>query len=373
MRILNVLNYYTPYTSGLSNFARQLAEQCVAGGHTVTTLTGRHRSDLAEEEEIGGVRVIRARPLLFLHKGYISPDFVGRSRTLASAADLVILHAPMLEAAAIALAAPRRVPLVLLYHCEVVPSREFRVVDWAAIRTVRASCRIAAKRADRIVVTSLDFAKTSKVLRGLEAKFFELHPMDNVGRVDVRNAGVRDRPRVGFLGRFVEEKGIDVLLRAVQFVAERAPNVEFVLGGEYREVAGRSKIDELKPLLERVKQWVKLPGRIPDEELSDFYRSLDVFVLPSINSYESFGMVQVEAMKHGVPVVVSDLPGVRVPVQLTRNGTLVAPGDPIGLASAILEQLHNPCGTPEQIASRAWAVFSAEQRQKKLTDLLGSC
>lgn len=370
MRILNVLNYYTPYISGLSNFARQIAEQYAEAGHEVTTLTGRHRGDLAEYERINGVEVIRARPLAFLHKGYLSPDFVMRYRRLAPAADMVILHAPMLESGLMALATPRSVRLVLLYHCEVIPSREFRVLDWAAIHTVRTSARIAAKRADRIVVTSFDFARSSKVLSGLDSKLFELHPMDNVGRVAVRSGERGERPRVGFLGRFVEEKGIDVLLRAVPIVAAAVPGVEFVLGGEYMEVMGSSRIDALKPALDAVGRWVRLTGRIPDEDLSNFFRSLDVFVMPSINSYESFGMVQVEAMKHGVPVVASNLPGVRVPITKTRNGTLIPAGDHESLAAAIVEQLRAPSGTPQSIAERTWAVFSPEQSQRRLMELI---
>jgi glycosyltransferase involved in cell wall biosynthesis len=93
--------------------------------------------------------------------------------------------------------------------------------------------------------------------------------------------------------------------------------------------------------------------------LFEFYRSLDVFLLPSINCYEAFGIVQLEAMKAGVPVIASDLRGVRVPVTLTGCGSIVAPGDPQGLAAAIVDWLGGKNQlSPQEIARRARETFS---------------
>jgi glycosyltransferase involved in cell wall biosynthesis len=69
-----------------------------------------------------------------------------------------------------------------------------------------------------------------------------------------------------------------------------------------------------------------------------------VTILPSINSTESFGMVQVEAMTCGTPVVATDLPGVRQPVRMTGMGLVVPPEDPASLAEAIISILDNPKG-----------------------------
>ena len=67
--VLTVINYYYPYISGLSEYARLVAENMAADGMDITVLTGRHRKDLAPTEAIAGVRVIRAAPFVFLHKG----------------------------------------------------------------------------------------------------------------------------------------------------------------------------------------------------------------------------------------------------------------------------------------------------------------
>lgn len=76
-------------------------------------------------------------------------------------------------------------------------------------------------------------------------------------------------------------------------------------------------------------------GEIAPEVMGSFYSLLDVLVLPSVNSTEAFGMVQVEAMLKGVPVVATDLPGVRVPIKKTGMGLIVPPKDATALARAI--------------------------------------
>lgn len=80
---------------------------------------------------------------------------------------------------------------------------------------------------------------------------------------------------------------------------------------------------------------------IPEEEMGKFYEGLDLFVLPSTNSLEAYGMVQVEAMLCGVPVVASDLFGVRTIVQKTGMGVIVKKKDPEDLANGIIEVINN--------------------------------
>jgi glycosyltransferase involved in cell wall biosynthesis len=76
-------------------------------------------------------------------------------------------------------------------------------------------------------------------------------------------------------------------------------------------------------------------GFVPDESIADFYASLDVFALPSVNAFEAFGIVQVEAMMAGVPALASDLPGVRTPVAETGFGVVVPVADVDGIARGL--------------------------------------
>ena len=101
--------------------------------------------------------------------------------------------------------------------------------------------------------------------------------------------------------------------------------------------------------------------------MAAFFKESEVIVLPSLNSTESYGIVQVEAMTSGTPVVASDLPGVRIPVQLTGSGLIVPPGDASALASALIEILQDPHsfrGKPERLANISTPEAVAERYER---------
>jgi glycosyltransferase involved in cell wall biosynthesis len=116
------------------------------------------------------------------------------------------------------------------------------------------------------------------------------------------------------------------------------------------------------------KHWSFL-GLLPPVEQAAFFHTSEVLVLPSINSTESFGMVQVEAMTCGTPAIASDLPGVRCPVQETGMGRIVPPRDSRALAEALIQMLEQPQNfngsadsirqrySPETVARAYEAIF----------------
>jgi glycosyltransferase involved in cell wall biosynthesis len=90
--------------------------------------------------------------------------------------------------------------------------------------------------------------------------------------------------------------------------------------------------------------------------MSAFFHLSEVTVLPSINSTESFGLVQVESLLCNTPVVASDLPGIRVPVQTTGSGLIVPPENASELAKAIIKILDSPSnfqGNPQLIIEKS--------------------
>jgi len=98
-------------------------------------------------------------------------------------------------------------------------------------------------------------------------------------------------------------------------------------------------------------------GRLSESEIADFHASIDVFCLPSTDSLEAFGIVQSEALIAGVPVVASDRPGVRVPVQLAGVGEVVDVHDPEKLASALVRVSGVDAGAQ---VSRLTSLFGLE-------------
>lgn len=140
---------------------------------------------------------------------------------------------------------------------------------------------------------------------------------------------------VGGMDRAHAFKGVDVLLRA--FV-ELPRDSRLVLGGEGELRAGYEKLAQELGVTDRV----EFIGRVSDAELPDVYRRGDVFAFPSTSSAEAFGLVALEAQACGVPVVASDLPGVRTVVEDKVTGLLSPPGDEKELAAHLRLVLENP-------------------------------
>jgi len=146
--------------------------------------------------------------------------------------------------------------------------------------------------------------------------------------------------------------------------------------GEAREVAGESAYRQrLEPrIASQGAAWQRL-GVLGKQELAAFYAACDVTVLPSLNRTESFGLVQVESMLSGTPVVASALPGVRVPIATTGMGIAVPPGDVRALAEAIVTVLGSP-GRYRRSRSAVEAEYSvartADGYERLLQDLIHS-
>jgi glycosyltransferase involved in cell wall biosynthesis len=318
---------------------------------------------------VDGYTIERAHPFAFLHKGYLSVDLARRYRRLSREADVVNFHLPMLDAAWLTPLTPRGTPLIATYQCDI--QAVGGVVDRLAVAAVNFASRLNLERSASVVVLSRDYASGSPVLAPLLDRCVEGYaPIKLDCPTTMAQPDDSADFRAGFLGRFVKEKGIDVLVDAVEHALKRLPRLKLILAGEYSDIAGGSIYEQLKPKLSRLGDRVQLLGRLDEAALPAFYRSLDVFVLPSINAYEAFGMVQIEAMLAGTPVIASDMRGVRVPVQLTGNGLLARPGDSASLGEAILAMADKSAPNRDEIADRTLGIFSNEKFLSRYAHLI---
>lgn len=141
---------------------------------------------------------------------------------------------------------------------------------------------------------------------------------------------------VMFLGRLVREKGVHTLLDAVPLILQEYPDTQFVIAG---------KGPALPALQEQVRSMgiaghIKFVGFISDEERNRQFQAADVAVFPSL--YEPFGIVALEAMAAGTPVIVSDVGGLGDVVTHGHNGLKMYPGDTASLARQVGDLLGNP-------------------------------
>jgi glycosyltransferase involved in cell wall biosynthesis len=332
------LDYYAPYVSGLTNEAREVAEQLSARGWRVAVVASQHDPALPRRELRNGVEVHRTRVMAHVRKGIVSPLLPLKAAAMIRSAGVGHLHLPMIEAGIISRLVGSATPLVATYHCDVVLGSD--LVSSIVLNRLDASSRSAFSRAATVCATSRDYARTSRVLASQVDDAVIIPPVCKERRGGAPTYRDGKGLHVGFLGRIVEEKGLEYLVEA--FAHLQDPNARLLIAGDYASVAGGSVIDRVRAGAKHDPR-VRFLGFVPEERLADFYASIDVFVLPSVNSLEAFGIAQVEAMIAGVPVVASDLPGMRLPVAETGYGRLVPPRDAPAIRAALVDFVdHRP-------------------------------
>lgn len=387
MRILIALTYYRPHYSGLTIYAQREACALAQRGHQVTVLTSRFDDSLPAHEVRDGIEIIRPKVWLHVSKGVVMPAMPYWAWKLIRKADIVHLHVPQLDAAPIAvLGRLLGKPVVLTYHCDLrLPEGAVHAV---ANQVSNAANHIAAQAAHVIVHNTRDYAQHSPFLSRYVHKVrpvlppVELAPFNEADLIAFRRkAGIQPGQRIiGMVARLATEKGVEFLAQALPLVLEKHPSARVLFVGPYQNVFGEEQYARrLAPLIESLGEHWSFLGILDPVELSAFFHECEVNVLPSLNSTESYGMVQVEAMTCGTPVVASDLPGVRVPVQMTGMGLIVPPGDAPALAEALNRVLDHPQdyrdranglvqqSTPEAVAEQYESIFQALRNRNPRT------
>ena len=344
LKVLMVLTYYAPHRTGLTLYVQRLAEALATRGHAVTVLTTQFLPTLPREEVLNGVRIVRVPSALRISRGQVAPGLAVTLHRLIKEHGVVNVHSPMLELPLVVRLARRLGrPVVITHHGDLVlPSGVLnRLIQY----TVRRLFMSAARRADQIVVYSDDYAEHSAYVAPWITKSRAIYPPIAIPEASANarerlraTLGVGDAPLIGYAGRFVEEKRPDLLLRALAHLDGMLPSAHVAFAGQYQMPYERF-YERCMPLIDRYRDRVHFLGLLErDQDVADFYAACDVLVLPSRT--ECFGLVQVEAMLSGTPVVVSDIPGAREPVRVTGMGRVVRERDTLALALAIRDVIE---------------------------------
>jgi glycosyltransferase involved in cell wall biosynthesis len=160
-------------------------------------------------------------------------------------------------------------------------------------------------------------------------------------------------------------KGYDKVLACLPELLADYPNLQYILAGKSDEKEHRRLTNIIREL--GLESCVHLPGFLPDAELSDHYLLADVFVMPS--KKEGFGLVFIEALAHGVPVVAGNADGSAEALQNGRLGLLIDPDDPAAIAGAIRQTLQHP-GDPAARQKAVAAAFNYPDYKTRLWKLL---
>ncbi len=353
MRILELSWEFPPrVVGGLGRHVAALSRTLAAAGHEVHVVTRGH-PDAPSEEHLDGVHVLRvgeAPPVIPFDAENLVPWVLAFNNGVQAVAhrllrertvDVVHAHDWLVGYAAAGVKAAHDLPLVATVHATEygrhqghLPtdlSKLIHQVEWWLTYEARRviTCSRYMKREVRTIF-QLPTAKVNVVPNGVAVADFSI-PDDDLA--DFRRRSVRRGEKlVVFAGRLEYEKGVQTVIRAMERLLDEVGPVRFVVAGD------GTYADELRGLVRKLRltRRVTFTGFLEDHDLRLHYAAADVAVAPSI--YEPFGLVAIEAMACGTPVVVGDTGGLREIVG-EDAGLRFEPGDPDSLADALIAVL----------------------------------
>jgi glycosyltransferase involved in cell wall biosynthesis len=323
VRVLHVYKDFYPVVGGMENHIRILARGAAARGLEVTVLAT-NPSRETQVSELEGVRVIKAGRLATVSSTPVSLALLSEIRKLE--ADITHLHFPYPWGEMAHLMFGRSHRTVITYQSDIVRQR-------ILLKLYRPLLTRVLRRADRIIPTSHQYLESSPYLSPVAHKCAVIPMGIDLGRFDkapeeevrhLRNE--YETPLLLFVGILRYYKGLEYLIRALGDVKATLLVVgSGPMAGEWQSLAARLGVADR----------VFFVGQHV-EDLPAYYHACDLFVLPSSHRSEAFGLVQVEAMACGKPVVCTELGTGTSYVNVHQDtGLVVPPRDPDALARAI--------------------------------------
>ena len=337
MKVVHIFkDCYPPITGGIeqhmnllcrklaSNFAREIDVTVLAPSRSVRRI----------EEQREGVRVIRVPEFGRYASVPLCPTAPLELHRLRP--DIVHLHFPNPMGDLTLFLGASKIPYVVTYHADIIKQR-------LLLPAYRPLLKLLFKRARRIIFSALEnmasFALKSKhrdkcvvIPFGVDVEAFGLSDREAIEVDEMRRE--LGGQIVLFVGAARYYKGLDVLLSAMPEV-----NARLIIAGRGTDSGALKRMAADFSVSERV----VFCGEVSSSRLRILLNAADIFVLPSINRCETFGMAQLEAMACSKPVVSTDLPtGVQSVNRNGITGLVVPPGEPNALANALNLLLSNP-------------------------------
>jgi len=319
MKILQIGKYYKPEIGGIEKVCADIAENTSGEEYRVDVLCHHTKNENSIEQyenytvyKLGIIKVIASTPIISI-KGLLLLLKVIKNY------DYIHLHLPNPLLATLVLPLLKNKKLVLHWHSDIVKQKILSVLygpfQWILLR-----------KATLIIATSEKYKNESPVLNAFREKTIaiplainpeDIHIDENYANLLKQN--YPNKKIIFTIGRLVSYKGFDILIKA----AEKVDSQGVIL------IAGKGPLkDNLESLIVKhgLQDKVKLIGYVTDAQLGALFRECYMFCLPSISKAEAFGIVQIEAMMYGKPVICTDIYGSGVPwVNLDKLSGFVVP------------------------------------------------
>lgn len=336
LRILEVNKAYYPHIGGIESLIKQYSEELSLMPDTsVQVLVCRDGRGKGSTEIIDGVTVTKANSFGTYFSCPVSFDFIRRFRKMAKSADVIEIHVPFPLGDVALMLSGFKGKVVVAWHSDVIKQKQL-------LTFYKPFMKYLLKRADKIIVATEGHIKGSDYLPAYKDKCvvipygLTLSDYDTAERKPVLTTKLNNssNKKVFFTGRLVPYKGVEVLLNAFKNVS-----------GAELFIAGRGPLEEsLKTFVKdnNMNEKVHFLGFLETSDLKAAYADCDIFVLPSVIKSEAFGIVQIEAMAYGKPVINTNLDsGVPYVSVDGESGITVPVHDVASLSNAITKLVND--------------------------------
>lgn len=382
MKILFFSPYFYPYTSGVTTYPQKILSY-LSKKNEIEVLTFKYDKELKSQEITNKYILTRMNYWFKISKGFISPESIFYFLNKINKYNLVILNQPNFEGLFLAIIAKIfRKKIISIFHCQVFLEGNLltRIINFV----LNISMIIQLHLSDKIVAYTKDYInllpyfkklinKTADILPPIEKSISDKKFLNKLLKLKSNNLWI------GYAGRISSEKGLEYLIEAVHnivipaFTLEGKAEIQVIFAGPYgKDVTGEnSYYNKIFMMLKEYKIKHSFLGNLNNKQLGSFYKTIDILALPSINQTEAFGMVQAEAMLAGKPVIASNLPGVRMPIKLTKMGILIEPKNTQQIKQAIIEILNNKKRfANKELIKNADNIFNINKVYKFYEDLI---
>lgn len=348
IKVLHIGKFYPPYFGGIETVNYDIVEGVNKKGIQVDVLCSNHERGRKESKE--KYKIYRANTLKVVASTPLSFDLVFLLKKIQREYDIIHVHLPNpLANLAVFLTRPKA-RIILHWHSDIVKQKNL-------LKLYKPLQTWLLKRADAIIATSPNYIKGSEFLQKYLSKTSYIPLGVEKMRVnETKLTSLREQYKgkkiVFALGRLIYYKGFEYLIDAAEFLPE---NILVLIGGVgelYEEFQKRISAKGLE-------NKVQLLGKIPFDELGAYYELCDVYCMPSIEKSEAFGVVQIEAMSFGKPIVSTDIEGSGVPWvnENEVSGVVVQPKNSKDLANGLIKVLNSSEGQYQQYATNAEKRF----------------
>ncbi|KPJ69869.1 hypothetical protein AMJ44_02055 [candidate division WOR-1 bacterium DG_54_3] len=346
MKIAMLTPFFYPHTGGTEKYVKDLSIALAQAGHEVTIISNNlpRSKNASAEETMDGIKIIRLPAILLFNYLPVSWAF---NLKMLEGFDVVHAHVPAFGFAR-AVAGKVKQPVIVTYHCDITVFEKWfgiPIPHWFT-KTVEFLTdlygRYIISKVNIAYNTTETYAKTSPVMKNFPVRAIPIGIFH--GKIDEmqKKLGLslekKRKNQILFLGRLAGNKGCDYLVKAMPRILEKFPETKLIICGEG---------DEKKYILSLIKKYgleksIEMFGVVDFAKLTElFYTSL-IYVFPSINRLEAFGIVQLEAMSNYTAIVASDIPGPNEVMDVGRTGVLVPKQDPPAIADAVISLLADP-------------------------------